>query len=385
MKPRRICVVITARPSYSRIKTALHAIVEHPHLELQLVVAGSALLERYGTAVNYILKDGFEIAARVYNILEGETLATMAKTTGLGLLELSTVFDNLRPDMVLTIADRFETVATSIAAAFMNIPLVHTQGGEVTGNIDEKVRHANTKLADLHFVTTDRSRERVLRMGEEPDRVFVTGCPSIDLACEVLKEPALGFDPLKKYGGVGDAPDFSRGYLVVMQHPVTTEYDQAVQHVNETLHALAESGLPTLWFWPNVDAGSDGTSKGIRAFREFVCPRNIHFFKNMLPLDFLRVLANSRGIVGNSSVAIREAAYLGVPAVNIGTRQQGRDRGRNVVDVGYDRNAILAALKRNFEIGKFPSDDVYGSGSSGKKMADLLARLPLSIEKRMTY
>jgi UDP-hydrolysing UDP-N-acetyl-D-glucosamine 2-epimerase len=382
---RKICVVITARPSYSRIKTALHAIVEHPGLELQLVVAGSALLERYGTAAKYIAADGFQIAARVYDVLEGETLAAMAKTTGLGLLELSTVFDNLKPDVVLTIADRFETLATSIAAAFMNIPLVHTQGGEVTGSIDEKVRHANTKLADLHFVTTEKSRERVLKMGEDPTRVFVTGCPSIDLASQVLKDPTLDFDPLEKYGGVGKQLDLSRGYLVVMQHPVTTEYEQALSHVTETLHAVAESGLPTMWFWPNVDAGSDGTSKGLRRFREMFAPRNIHFFKNMWPIDFLKVLANSRGIVGNSSVAIREAAYLGVPAVNIGTRQTGRDRGRNVVDVGYDRNQILAALKRNFEIGKYPSDDVYGSGNSGKKMADLLDRLPLSIEKTLTY
>ncbi|MGV3538246.1 MAG: UDP-N-acetylglucosamine 2-epimerase, partial [Rufibacter sp.] len=163
---RKICVVITARPSYSRIKTALHAIKDHPDLELQLVVAGSALLERYGTAVNYMINDGFEIAARVYNVLEGENLSSMAKTTGIGILELATVFDNLKPDAVITIADRFETISTSIAASYMNIPLVHTQGGEVTGNIDEKVRHANTKLADLHFVTTEKCRERVVRMGE---------------------------------------------------------------------------------------------------------------------------------------------------------------------------------------------------------------------------
>src|SRR3982751_6798197 len=176
---RKVCVVVTARPSYSRIKTALRAIQQHPDLELQLVVAASALLDRYGTAVNYIEGDGFPIAARVYMVLEGENPASMAKTTGLGMLELATVFDNLKPDIVVTVADRLETLATAVAASYMNIPVVHVQGGEVTGSIDEKVRHAVTKLADLHLVSTRGAGENVKRMGEETRKVFVTGCPSI--------------------------------------------------------------------------------------------------------------------------------------------------------------------------------------------------------------
>jgi len=382
---RKVCVVVTARPSYSRIKSALDAINNHPDLELQLVVAGSALLERYGNASNYMIDDGFEIKSKVFNVLEGENLTSMAKSTGLAVMELSTVFENLKPDMVLTIADRYETIATSIAAAYMNIPLIHTQGGEVTGNIDEKVRHANTKLADIHFVTTERSKERVVMMGETSQSVYVTGCPSIDLASEIKLNPTLDFDPVSKYGGVGKNVDYSNGYIVVMQHPVTTEYGMSQHHINETLEAVMESGIPTMWFWPNVDAGSDGTSKGIRVFREKYDPENIHFFKNMLPLDFLKILVNSKGIIGNSSVAIRECAYLGVPAVNIGVRQNGRDRGSNVIDVEYDKSSILAAIKKNFEIGKYPSDDVYGSGESGKKMAEIMATVKLSIDKKLTY
>jgi UDP-hydrolysing UDP-N-acetyl-D-glucosamine 2-epimerase len=191
-------VVITARPSYSRIKTALLAIKNNSNLELQLVVAASALLERYGSAVNYIEKDGFEITSKVFNVLEGENLTAAAKTTGIGILELSTVFDNLKPDMVVTIADRFETMATAIAATYMNIPLIHIQGGEVTGNIDEKVRHAITKLADYHFVASDGAKERVLKMGESEDSVFNTGCPSIDLAKNILENPALNYNPYDK-------------------------------------------------------------------------------------------------------------------------------------------------------------------------------------------
>ena len=378
-------MLVTARPSYSRIKSALRAIADHPDLELQLVVAASALLDRYGSAIQSIEHDGFTIAARVYMILEGENLVTSAKSTGVGLMELSTVFDNLKPDVVVTVADRYETLATAVAASYMNIPVAHVQGGEVTGSIDEKVRHAVTKLADVHFVTTPMSRERVIRLGEIPDRVYMTGCPSIDLAAEVLAAPPQGFDPFTKYGGVGECVDLAKGFLVVMQHPVTTEYEEARRQVEETLHAVRDLGLPTLWFWPNVDAGSDGTSKGIRVFRERHREARIHLFRNMLPEDFLRLLINCSCIVGNSSVAIRECSFLGVPAVNIGTRQAGRERGRNVIDVEYDRRSIEAAITRHLGAGRAPSDTLYGDGKAGVRIADLLATCPLPIEKRLTY
>lgn len=382
---RKICVVVTARPSYSRIKTALRAIMEHPELELQLVVAASALLDRYGTAVNYIENDGFPIAARVYMVLEGENPASMAKTTGLGMLELATVFDNLKPDIVVTVADRFETLATAVAASYMNIPVAHIQGGEVTGSIDEKVRHAVTKLADLHLVATSGAGERVERMGEENRKVFVTGCPSIDLAAEIADDPALNFNPFDRYGGVGGLHQLNNGYLVVMQHPVTTEHERARQHIMETLEAVYSINMPALWFWPNVDAGSDGTSNGIRSFREKYQPENLHFFKNMEPTDFLRLLYSSRCLVGNSSVGIRECSYLGVPVVNIGTRQNGRERGKNVLDADYCKAQIKAAIENQLSNGRYEKNDLYGIGNAGQKISQVLADAPLEIEKRLTY
>lgn len=382
---RKVCVVVTARPSYSRIKSALRAIADHPDLELQLVVGASALLNFYGETIKYIERDGFKVAARVYMVLEGENLVTSAKSTGLGMVELATVFDNLRPDVVVTVADRYETLATAVAASYMNIPVAHLQGGEVSGSIDEKVRHAVTKLSNLHFVAHQKAAERVIRMGEDPKVVFTTGCPSIDLAASILKRPGLDFDPFERYGGVGPVLDLSDGYLVVMQHPVTTEYGQARTHITETLVAVRDFGIAALWFWPNVDAGSDGTSEGIRAFREIECPPNIHFFKNMAPEDFLRVAYNSRCIVGNSSVAIRECSFLGVPAVNIGTRQSQRDRGRNVVDVDYRRDDIARAVQWHLDNGRPPLDPLYGDGRAGERIADLLARVSLNIDKRLTY
>lgn len=382
---RKICVVVTARPSYSRIRTALHAIRSNPELELQLVAAASTLLDRYGNAVRFMEQDGFEIASKVHMVVEGENLVTMAKTTGLGLLELATAFDNLQPDVVVTIADRYETIATAIAASYMNIPLAHIQGGEITGTIDEKVRHAVTKLADIHLVSTKKAAENVIRMGEEPSSVYITGCPSIDIAATVLENPSIDFDPFAKYKGVGEVFNLRSEYLVVMQHPVTTEHERARSQVVETLHAVHEIGLPTFWFWPNVDAGSDGTSRGIRQFRELQRPTNIHFFKNMEPEDFLRLVYNSNCLIGNSSVGIREASYLGVPTVNIGTREAGRERGANVIDVDYDKMQIRFAIQRQLSNGRYPSDALYGNGGAGRRIAEILRDVPLKFEKRLTY
>ena len=383
---RKICVVITSRPSYSRIKTALIAIRDSEKLELQLILAGSALLDRYGNASNFIEADGFQINDKIYMVVEGDTRSSMARTTGLGIIELTSAIERLDPDMVVTIADRFETIATAISASYMNIPLVHIQGGEVTGNIDEKVRHAITKLADVHLVAGSKPLQRVIRLGEQTATVFNTGCPSIDLAAEVRDSPLLDFDPFERYGGVGKIQDLSNGYIVVLQHPVTTEFGQSQHHIIETLEAVRDSDIPVLMFWPNVDAGSDGTSKGIRTFRELHKPSNMHFFKNMDGKDFLKLLVNSRCLVGNSSVGIRECSFLGVPVVNIGSRQNGRDHGRNVLNVDYDRHDIKGAILHQRERNSlYDPEHIYGDGQSGKRIAEILAEIVVSVEKKLVY
>ncbi len=381
MSKRKICVVITARPSYARFRSAMAAIAEHPDLELQIVTAASAILERFGYPDRIIEADGFKIDFKLHTMLEGGNLITSAKSTGLGIIELASVFHALQPDGVVTIADRFETLSTAVAASYMNIPLIHIQGGEITGNIDNKVRHAITKLSDLHLVASEPARKRVIAMGEAADKVHVTGCPSIDIARQVMQDPEIKVDIFAAYKGVGPRIDWRRPYLVVLQHPVTTETESAQQQIEETLHAVHDSGLPTLWFWPNIDAGSDVVSHGIRAFRERYNPANIHFFKNMPPEDFLRLLYHSLAIVGNSSVGIRECAYLGVPAINIGSRQQGRDRGRNVIDIGYDRRQIMQTIQTVQNRPRPPTDLIYGDGRAGQKIADILARTPLSYHK----
>jgi UDP-hydrolysing UDP-N-acetyl-D-glucosamine 2-epimerase len=380
---RKVCIVITARPSYARVKSVLEAMTAENDLELQLVLGASALLERYGPLIDVVRADGFDPSASVYMVVEGENLVTTAKSTGLGVVELASVFDNLRPDVVVSVADRYETIATAIAAAYMNLPLVHIQGGEVTGSIDEKVRHAVTKLADVHCVATAGAAERLLRLGERPDSVHLTGCPSIDLAARVADEPQL-FDPFRHYAGVGETFEVQPGYLVVLQHPVTTEYVDAENQITETLDAVLDLDLPTFFFWPNVDAGSDRISKRIRQFRERHALPNVHFFKNMAPEDFLRLLRAAGCLIGNSSVGIRECSFLGVPAVNIGSRQAGRERGPNAVDVDYAAAEIAAAVRSRLSA-RPRGTELYGDGKAGLRIAEVLASCELSVEKRLAF
>jgi len=383
---RKICIVVTARPSYSRIKTVLESIRDHKDLELQFVVGASALLERYGPVIDVIKSDGFSPDAEVHVVLEGEIPVAAAKSTGIAVSELATTFNNLNPDIVVSVADRYETIATAIAASYMNIPVAHVQGGEISGSIDEKVRHAVTKLSNVHFVSNKIAAERVIRMGEVPETVFVTGCPSIDLASRVINNGKSNLTHiLEKYSGVGQPIDLSKGYIMVLQHPVTTEYNDSLEQIRATLQAIEELGIPTLWFWPNVDAGSDLISKGIRQFRETKGVPFVYFLKNMSPEDFITVLGSSKCLVGNSSVGIRESSYIGVPTVNVGTRQSGRDRGPNILDVRHDVKEIVSAVQQHLINGQYPSSDLYGDGHAGERIADLLAEIPLDIDKKIAY
>ena len=382
---RKICCVITARPSYSRIKSALIEVKRNPDMELQIVLTSSALLDRYGPINNTLAKDGLTPDSVVYNVLEGENLVTSAKTTSIAILELSSVFERLKPDAVITVADRFETMATAITASYMNIPLVHVQGGEVTGSIDEKVRHAVTKLSDVHFVSNQDAFNRVIKLGESPEKTFITGCPSIDLVLDTKKSDHSVNKELCDLGVGYDIDPNSEEYLVVMQHPVTTEWGKSGEDTKETLEAIKKIDKPVFWFWPNADAGSDSTSRVLRKYRENSKDGKVRFLKNLPPEEFLRLLMNSMCLVGNSSVGMRECGILGLPVVNIGTRQQGRLRSENILDVGHDAKEIEEKVRIQIEHGPYKSSFLYGDGSAGKKISDLLSSVPLSVEKRITY
>jgi UDP-hydrolysing UDP-N-acetyl-D-glucosamine 2-epimerase len=380
---KKICVVVASRANYARIKSVLRAINEHPKLKLQLVVSGSALLDRFGSAIKIIQKDGFKPDARVYIVIEGENPTTMAKSTGLAIVELATIFENLKPDIVLTVADRYETISTAIAASYMNIPVAHTQGGEVSGSIDESVRHAVTKLSHIHFVATEASRRNLIKMGENPRNVFLTGCPSLDLLLD--GDLSKNDKVFKQHSGVGPPLDFSKPYLIVVQHPVTTEYSKARWQITQTLRAIYELKMQTVWLWPNIDAGSDEIAKGIRCFRERYNPGNIEFFINFSPEDYACLLNNCQCIVGNSSSGIREAVFLGVPAVNIGTRQEGREKGSNVIDVAHDKIAIKEAILKQVKHGRYQKSKIFGDGKAGRRIADILSKCDIRVQKKLVY
>lgn len=385
MGRRKICVVVGSRANYSSIKSAMRAIAMHRQLELQLVVGASALLDRYGAVVSLIEKDGFRPAARLHMLVEGETPATMAKSTGLGIIELPTIFEQLKPDIVLTVGDRFETMATTLSAAYMNIPIAHTMGGEVSGTIDESIRHAVTKFAHIHFPASEGARQRVIRLGERPDDVYLVGCPRVDLVAEILCDAGADLNGRLFESGVGERLDIDKPFVLVSQHPVTTEYGEGERQITETLTAVREIGLPAIVLWPNADAGSDDIARGIRKWRERKLDRGMHFFKN-LPVDtYVRLMQKTACLVGNSSSGIREGAFIGTPVVNIGTRQDMRERGSNVIDAAHDAKAIAAAMRRQIDHGRYPMEAIYGDGKAGQRIADVLASCRVSVQKRITF
>ena len=388
---KRICVFVGSRANYSSCKSIMKAVQRHPALQLQVVLGAAALLDRYGNIETLIREDGFNIDAKFYMIVEGENPITMAKSTGLGIIELSMIFNNLAPDLVLVVGDRFDVMAPTIAASYMNIPIAHTMGGEVSGTIDENVRHAITKMAHVHFPANEDARERIIRLGEDPRLVFNVGCPRMDLVKDYIEKHRNGerIDQerfFQTYKGVGGRFDIEKDtFLLVTQHPVTTDYGKNRQYIEETLHALKNLAMPTIMIWPNVDAGSDEVSKGIRHFREVYRPDWLHLFINLPISVYVKLMDLCACMVGNSSSAIREGSFIGVPAVNIGTRQMGRMRGKNLIDVGSDRERIVEAVKRQLRNGRYSREYIYGEGHAGERIADLLAECDVRVQKRIMY
>jgi UDP-hydrolysing UDP-N-acetyl-D-glucosamine 2-epimerase len=381
---KKICVVVGSRANYSSIKAVMRSVKAHPDLKLQVVAGASAVLDRYGAVVDIMERDGLVADAKLFMLVEGETPATMAKSTGLGLIELPTIFEKLQPDVVLTVGDRFETMATTLAAAYMNIPLAHTMGGEVSGNIDENIRHAVTKFANIHFPASEDARQRIIKLGERSECVHNTGCPRMDLVADLLREDR----PVEKElfaEGVGASFSLDNGFLLVSQHPVTGEYGEGERQITETLHAVLAIGLPAIVLWPNADAGSEDISRGLRKFRERNANAPFHYVKNLPPETYLPLMAKTMCLVGNSSSAIREGAFIGTPSVNIGTRQTARQRADNVIDSDYSRSMIADAIADRIRRGRFESNPIYGDGQAGPKIAHLLATETIRLDKYIAY
>ena len=382
-KMKKVCIVINSRANYARIKSLIHQIQKYKRINLQIILGSSAILDKYGDVRPLLKKDGVKIIKEVYTIIQGGNLETMAKSTGLLLIELSSIFSKIRPDYVITVADRHETLATAIAASYMNIPLIHTQGGELTGSIDESVRHAITKLSHIHFPATITAKRNIIQMGENPKNIFLTGCPSIDLVKKYKKNKKKFYPKNFNNLGVGHQIELNKKYLVVMYHPVTNEYKKNKETINNLLKTIKKINFPTIWMWPNVDAGTDIVSKEIRKFREKNKKFNVKFYKNFSPEEFLFIIDHCSCFVGNSSSAIREGSFLGIPCVNIGTRQDQRERGGNVVDVKNHQSSIEAGILYQVSKKRYKSLKTYGDGNASKRMISAIKKMgKINIEKK---
>tara|TARA_Y100000310_G_C20699321_1_gene828244 strand:- start:4957 stop:6105 length:1149 start_codon:yes stop_codon:yes gene_type:complete len=379
MNKRKICFVITSKIHYGRSKLILEELKKRPDVELQIIVAASALLDTYGNVLKDLTRDGFKVNDKIMMTLEGGNTVAMAKTAGMGIVEFATAFDNLAPDIVLIRGDRYEVLSVAVAASYLNIPVAHIEGGDVTGTIDESVRHAITKLSHIHFPTNEQSRNRIIRMGENPKYVFNVGSSDIEF---VSKNKIHVSEKLINKLGVGDIIDINKQFFIVMQHSVTSEVGRNREHITATLNAVHDLGVPTIWFWPNVDAGTDEISQGIRAFRENEKPQNIRFIKYMPPEQFIGLLKKSNCLVGNSSAGIKECSYLGIPVVNIGTRQRGRMRSKNVADVGYEKSEIKRFIKKQFNHGPYKKSEIYYKKGTSKQIAQKLSTIKLYSQKK---
>jgi UDP-hydrolysing UDP-N-acetyl-D-glucosamine 2-epimerase len=378
---RRICFPITSRAYYGRSQLLIKKLHDHPDLELELMLGGSILLDKYSRHIaEDIEAGGFTISASLFNVIEGGNHVAMAKTACLTALEFTNGFHAADPDIVVICGDRFEQLAIAMAAAYLNKTIAHIEGGDLSGSIDESVRHAITKLAHVHFVTNDDAHRRVLVMGEDPRYVFNTG--SLDVEVASMVTAPITSERLNGYG-VGHEIDITRPFVVVIQHPVTTEPDNR-PHLEETLAAVAALDVPAVWIWPNPDAGTGEMADSLRHFREQAgaAERPMRFITDVPVNDFIALLNVAACLIGNSSAGIKECSYLGTPVVDIGGRQHGRLHADNVHHAAYEREAILTATRRQIAHGRYAPSRIYHREGASQSIVDVLSGVELYTQKR---
>lgn len=381
---RKICVFVGNRANYSSLKSAMLEIKKSKKLDLILIAGSSSLLKKFGEVSNIIEDDGFTIHERLFSLLYGETPETMTKSSGILLYELSTILNKYNPAFTLIVGDRFEMLSVAIASFYNNIPIIHTMGGESSGSIDDSIRHSITKLAHIHFPSNRIAYNRIIQLGENPKYVFNVGCPRIDIVREILKKPTdlreLLFNYLLFNGtGYYNTKNFSKS-IVVLQHPVTTEYGLGENQINITLEAVkyisTKYDLNVIVLHSNPDAGEQDIYLSIENFKEK--NKNLKFkYINHIPFElFIYLLSQCKCLVGNSSAGIRDCSYIGTPVVNIGTRQNNRVQGYNVIDVDYNYEQIVEALELQINSEKY-TGYFYGNGTAGKQIVKILENIDL--------
>jgi UDP-hydrolysing UDP-N-acetyl-D-glucosamine 2-epimerase len=382
MSKRKIAIILVDRANYGRMQPVMKAIQAEPSLDMSVICSGSMVLERFGYAVNTVKADGFAVDSEIYIEIEGSVPTTMAKSVGFAIIEFANEFQRLKPDIVVIIGDRYEALAAALAASLMNICVAHIQGGEVSGSIDESTRHCLTKIAHFHFPATQRAADYIARMGEDPKHVYKVGCPSSDIAFSL--DRSINAE-LLNHNGVGGVIDPDKPYLLVVFHPITTEFGKEAEQAEQLLSALHELQMQTVWLWPNIDAGGNNVSKVLRRYREHHPAQWLRLIKNFSPVDYLKVLANASCAIGNSSSFLRDASFLGTPVVLVGDRQQGREKSEHVLSVQADEGLITQAIHSQLAHGPYEPSYLYGEGNAGEQIAKILVQVEPYVQKQLQY
>ncbi len=368
---RKILYISGTRADYGLMRSVLRSIHNHPDLSLDIVVTGMHLMDEFGNTIDEIKKDGFS-----YHIVdvqyEDDTKESMAIFIGKFIQELVPVMHSLHPDIILVLGDRGEMLAGAIVGVYMSIPVAHIHGGEVTSTVDDYTRNAITKLAHIHFPATDESAKRIHRMGEDTFRIFVVGAPGLD---QILHERLLSHDELEQKYEI----DFSKPVLLIVQHPVTLEVDNASVQIRETLEAVVSLQYQTIMIYPNADAGG---RRMIEVIREYEHLPYLKIFSSIPHEDYLSLLQQVSVLIGNSSSALIEAPSFGLPVVNIGTRQRGRERADNVIDTEYNREKIRDCIYKAIHDDKFRKKarlcrNPYGNGMASIKISEILSKIDI--------
>jgi len=377
----KIFIAIGSRANYSSIKSFIRACHEDPGIDLIISCFSSAVLEKYGNVSHLIEKEGYPVKYKLSNLLDGNSTFNMAKSTGLALIDISTVIALENPDFCLTVGDRFETMATAIASAYSNVRLIHTMGGELSGSIDESIRHAITKLAHIHFAASEDAYNRILKLGESPQFTFNVGCPRLDVVSEIMNED-IREDEIQLLNelGVGQEIDIDNPFAVISLHPVTTKEEEI--DISILIESCLEYDLQVICLWQNADFGTEKIPKSIRTLRESgeLSKSSIRFYKNLPVAIYIKLMSKCSMLIGNSSSGIREGAFIGTPCINLGNRQSNRERGPNVIDIpNLEKAHLKSAIQQHLDQQKYPSSTIYGDGNTAERMIKVLksAKPPL--------
>ncbi len=380
-KKRKICTILVDRANYGRLKPVLSEIKNESTLNQHLICAGTMVLERFGKVSEIVKKDGFKVDSELYFEVEGSIPATMAKSIGIGVLQFSDEFQRINPDLVLIIGDRYEAFAAAIAAAYMNIPIAHIQGGEVSGSIDDSARNAITKLSHIHFPATERSKKFIANMGEDINKIYNFGCPVGDYILNLPDD--LKWEDIS--GGLGGKIDINKDFLLVIFHPDTLDYLNQANFAKSLINVLDEISMPTIWLWPNIDAGSDSISKTIRIFREHNKAEWLYLIKNLKPEVFQKLLKKTSCAIGNSSSFVRDTTFTGTPVVLCGDRQSFRESGPNLISSSFEQDEIKKNILTQINHGRYKPSNLYGDGNTSTKIVNILKSIDLKVEKIISY